>query len=303
MLEQVNKSGGAQNTPHLHFRNISPDSSGVGICYVRGGSHKYTRFDKPYIVLNLQDINQVVIPGYIFDVENFKLAGVELTKVTHRLVRIHYKENYLPKYGLTVIIDKLELITGASSMMAQYVGSINEAKEKFSALVDGLSSKLDIKFNLPYTICTASHIDYEHGEIGGLAIHYWDVFQTLNTYASKFSEEDRRKLWGTFALYIFAHFNYLHAEENDEANITLVSKLTAMIQTYMQKLAVGEGALEVVHIFFGYKPKDIFVRLVVQASEDMQRASKEINLYNTLPDSREGDAGYGTIRRYQEGKS
>lgn len=301
MLEKVNPSGAGGAMPHLHFRNISPDSSGVGVCYVRSGQHKFTRTDKPFIVLNLQDSDNVCIPGYIFDVENFKLAGLELTQVQHSLVKIAYKENYLPRYGLTVIIDKLELIVNpGTSALSMYVGSAAEAKAKFEQLLSGLSSKLGLRINLPFTISTLSHVDYEQGEIGGLTIHYWDMFKLIEVYSTRFSEEDQSRLWGTFVLYIFAHSNYLSAEERGEADISLVSSLTSMLQTYVTKLKVGSGALEVVHILFGYQPKDIFVRLVVQASEEVTRTSKEINLYKTLPDTREGNAGYGIIRRYRD---
>lgn len=301
MLEKVYKGDTNSPAPHLHFRNITADSSGVGICYVRSGAHKFTRTDKPFIVLNLQDSDNVCIPGYIFDVENFKLAGLELTMVQHSLVKIYYKENYLPRYGLTVIVDKLEKIASPTTeMLGKYVGSAEKAKERFELLVSGLSSKLGIKLTLPFTICTMSHIDFEQGEIGGLVVHYWDMFRLIDVYSSRFSEEDQRRLWGTFVLYVFAHSNYLNAESKDEADISLVSSLTAMLQNYVQKLKVGAGALEVVHILFGYQPKDIFVRLIVQASEDVTRASRETNLYKTLPDTREGNAGYGVIRRYRE---
>ena len=98
----------------LCFRNIHPDSTGEGICFVRGGQHKFTKADKPFVVLYLQDSDKTVIPGYIFDLQNFQQSGAELTKVTRHIVRIKYRENYLPRYGMTVILDKVEIVENPS---------------------------------------------------------------------------------------------------------------------------------------------------------------------------------------------
>ena len=72
----------------LVFRNISPDSSGQGVCYVCDGQHRFDRRERPFIVLYLQDVTGTVIPGYIFNVENFKGAGKDLSKVIHSMVVI-----------------------------------------------------------------------------------------------------------------------------------------------------------------------------------------------------------------------
>ncbi len=301
VLEKItqNQPSGIPGVNHIAFKDITPDSTAEGICYVRGGEHRFTKADKPFIKLYIQDTTGHVIPGYIFDLDNFKASGLELTRVIHSLIKVTYKENFLPRYGLTIIIDKLEMITTPTpGMLDLYVGSLKEAKEKYSALVSGLSVVLDKKVAIPYDICNVSYMDYAQGEIGGLAIHYWDMFNALKVYATKFSAEEQDMLWGTFVLYIFTHSNYLRAEADGSADISLVSQLTMRLQKYMEITTVSAGALELVHIFFGYEPKDIFVRLVVQVSENLVRAGREINLYQTLPISREGNAGYGTVRRY-----
>ena len=298
MLERV-----VANTPKeyslLHFRNIAPDSVGEGICYVRGGTHKFTRMDKPFIVLYLQDVDGLILPGYIFNVEHFKEAGLELTKAIHSLVKVEYQENYHPRYGMSIIITKISLVEHPdASLFSLFVKTAEEAKQAYNNLQQSLVEVLGVKVSIPYTICTESYMDYSQGEIGGLAIHYWDMFNILKTYASKFSKEDQKQLWGTFVLYFYTHSNFICAEANGEADIQLVTKLTTIISTVKTKLNMGEGALEVVHIFFGYQPKDIFVRIVDQVSKSLIRNGKEINMYSTLPLTREGDAGYGVIRRY-----
>lgn len=297
MLEKVS-SVNSENL--LRFKAIAPDSNGSGICYVRGGIHKYTRANKPFITLFLQDIDGNVIPGYIFDVENFKAAGLELTRAIHSVVKITYTENFLPRYGLTLILDKVELINDAGpNYLSYFVGSAKEAAEKYQQLMDELSRLLNIKVTVPYTICTMSHMDYRQGETGGLCLHYWDMLRVLKIYAEQLAnDEERFQLYGTFLLYIYAHSNFLSADDKGEADISLIVQLTAAISRYKAKLKIGEGAVEVVHTFFGYEPKDIYVRLVCQVSGDLIKANKEISVFKTLPDSREGNAGYGTIHRY-----
>lgn len=299
MLERVQPQNLGNNFKLITFRDIEPDSMGEGIAYVRNGIHKFTKTDKPFITLFLQDVEGAVIPAYIFDVDNFRAAGLELTKVIHGLVKVRYKENYLPKYGLTLILDKVEFISDPpASLLATYIGSAQEAKDKYEKLSKGLSKALGLQVTIPFTICSVFNGEYGQGEIGGLAIHYWDVFQALQIYAAKFSEQEQKQLWSTFALFLYAHHNFLRADDAGEADISLVTQLTAMIQQYMHKLPVGDGAVEIVHVLFGYEPKDIFVRLIMQVSRNIVQATKEISLYKTLPDSREGNAGYGTIRRY-----
>lgn len=283
----------------LCFRNIHPDSTGEGICFVRDGQHKFTKADKPFVVLYLQDSDKTVIPGYIFDLQNFQQSGAELTKVTRHIVRIKYRENYLPRYGMTVILDKVEIVENPSQELLNiFVPSATRAKEYYTLLMQALSNKLGLRVTAPMTICTKGYLDYNQGEIGGLCIHYWDMFRVLDTYSEKFSSEEQKQMWGTFLLFIYAHSNYLEAATDGSADITLVARLTAAIEKHAKLLTVSAGVLEVVHIFFGAEPTDIFVRLVTHVSDDIVKATKEINMYRTLPDTREGNAGYGVIRRY-----
>lgn len=299
MLEKIESK---QDPRLLSWDRLRPDSVGEGICYVRDGNHRFTRADKPFIVLYLQDIKGSVIPGYIFDVENFKQAGTELTQVTRQFVKIFYTENYHPKFGMSICLNKVELITDPTTeMFNTFLGSVKEAKKKYESLCTALSEALHMKINIPSSMCTLSHMNYSSGAIGGLAIHYWDLFQLLKVYAEKMTVEERTQLWGTFLIYLYVHGNYVCAEARNEADVSLIVQLTASIDKYIKTLKLGKGAVEVVHIFFGYQPKDIYVRLICQTSEQLIRANKEYNLFRTLPFTREGDAGYGTIKNYNEG--
>lgn len=286
--------------PMIQFNRISPNSSGEGKCYVRNGLHKYTKTGKPFVTLYLQDIDGNVIPGYIFDIKDFEALGFQLSEVIHSVVQIKYTENFLKGYGLTLIIDKISIVDNADAkLLGKFVGTVEQATTFYPQLADELSNLIGKKVNVPYTICTGSYIDFKQGEIGGLCLHYMDMLSILKSFATMFkTEEERKQLYGTFLLFIYSQSNYLPAEDDGCANITLVTQLTANLAKYIKVLDLGDGALEVVHIFFGYEPKDIYVRLVKQVSDMVQRASKEIAMFNTLPPTREGNAGYGTILRY-----
>lgn len=299
-LERIidNKDTGAVN--RIVFREIQPNSVSSGICYVRDGEHRFTKADKPFIKLYLQDTTGFIIPGYIFDVDRYS-SGIDLTNVIRSVVKINYKENFLANYGLTVIIDKIDVVVNPDSgLLDIYVGTIQEAKSKYDLLLEGISNKLGLKVAIPYDICSTSYIDYSQGKIGGLSIHYWDMFRMLEVYADKFDDNECAQLWGTFLLYIFTHSNFLKAQSKGKNDITLVSALTSHLQKYSSQLEVSEGIIELVHIFFGYEPKDLFVRLVKNVSEQIVRANKEFNLYETLPITREGNAGYGPVRKYPD---
>ncbi len=298
MLEKVNQN---PNTGPSVFNvsNIPRDAQFTTIAYVRGGQHKFTRADKPFITLYLQDEHGVVIPGYIFDLRDFMGSGLELTKVIHSFVQVTAMENYLPKFGMSVIIDKLSLITNPSSDIAtRLLGTVGDTTAVYNTLMKGIEKKLGIKITLPYNICTASYMDYYQGRVGGLCRHYLNMFDTLSVWSGEMSNEESRLLFSTYVLYVFAHNNYMAAREDGNDDIRLVNTLTASISKYMEALKVGDGAIEVIHLFFGYEPKDLFVRMVHQASLANTRAMNELATFRSLPISREGDAGYGTIKRY-----
>lgn len=283
----------------LDVSNIHPDSTFECYAYIRNGQHKYTKADKPFITLYLQDINGVVIPGYIFDIANFKASGLELTKVLHTVVKLECSENYLHRYGMTVIINKVyELPKASPALITKFVGSVDEIYKIFENLKVELSQKMNKNVTLPFAICEGSYIDYYQGKTGGLCLHYYNTLHILDVWASTMTDQEKYQLYATFILFIIVHSRYLASQEEGKDDILLVQTLTNMISKYMKMLKVEPGVSEVIHMFFGYKPKDIYVRMVNAASESNMRAIKELSVYRALPISREGDAGYGTIKRY-----
>ena len=60
MLKKVEENNGKYK--YLHFSNIMSDSIGEGICYVRGGEHRFTRIGKPFSVkdMDLEKANDIL---------------------------------------------------------------------------------------------------------------------------------------------------------------------------------------------------------------------------------------------------
>lgn len=112
------------------------------------------------------------------------------------------------------------------------------------------------------------------------------------------SGEEKRRLIATFLVYTFVHSNYVRLAEAGQADIAAVATLTESVNKLNAKLALGPGILEVVHMFFGYAPKDIYVKTISSFSDHVNALDKEFALYKTIPLTQEGDAGYGKIRRY-----
>lgn len=304
MLERVTtpqRSDGGGGVPLLDVSHIHPDSTFECIAYVRGGQHKFTKAGKPFITLYLQDVNGVVIPGYLFNPDDFKRAGLELTKVIHSMVCITATENYLPRMGMSVILEAVAIVTSPTlEMTTTFVGKVDGIQTVYNTLLDGIAGKLGIKINLPYNICTTSYMEYYQGKVGGQCLHYLNTFKILEVWAQDMSSEEQHQLFVAFVLYVFVHNNYRAAAENGDDDIRLVTTLSASVSNYMERLQAGGGTSEVIHLFFGYKPKDIFVRAVHQAAQMNIRMMDELFAYRALPLSREGDAGYGTIKRYPE---
>lgn len=307
MLEKCSKttadgtssSGPCSATPILQVSSIHPDSTFECLAYVRGGRHKFTKVGKPFITLYLQDQDDVVIPGYIFDLKDLKAAGIELTKVIGSVAKIKATENYLPRFGMSVIIDSIYIVSNPdTATLRAFVGEVDSIANKYETLLLALQKHLGIKVSLPYAICTSSLMDYYNGKLGGQCLHYTNMLHVLEVWANSMTEEEARQLFITFVLYIFVHNNYVTAVESGDDDIALVKTLTDSVSKYMKTLKAGDGAIEVIHLFFGYTPKDLFVRLVHQASEINVRMMKELSTFRALPTSREGDAGYGVIKRY-----
>lgn len=295
MLERVSK----ENPKHfIDFSAIKTYETGTGLCYVYNAVIKKTRQGKPFATLYLRDINGNSVPGYVFDLASELWAGGDAAKVMNSIVQIQWQENYLKGLGMTLILDKVGVALDASPEdFALFQGEIEDRAGKASTITAYVKRKLGLQITLPVTLNTYANPEYSNGKQGGLLEHFWKTALALDALQGLTKEEERR-IAGIFSLYIFARTSYLAAVDNGDDSILLTSALTKRVSALAESMDLGPAALEVVHMHFGYEPKDLYVRTVVAVSDNIHRVDKEFAVYKTIPLSQEGDAGYGKIRRY-----
>lgn len=298
MLESVSGSSKSQGK-YLVFSNIKRYDTGVGICYVCKVVLKTARNGKPFATLYLRDAEGNIIPGYVFDLSKPLLAGGEATEVTNRVVNISWQENYLAGIGLTLILDSVQIVLDATHEdYLLFQGAVEDPQLKKNEIIQYFSEKTGMSLTLPMTTETYSSPEFCGGKQGGLLEYFWKVSIALRGLRGLSSEEERR-IAGVFAVYIALYSSYLGSSDRGEDSIVLANAMTRKVSALAETLKLGPAALEVVHMFFGYEPKDIYVRTVLAVAKTVHRVEKEFTLYHTIPLNQEGDAGYGKIRRYE----
>lgn len=296
MLEKVPEPN---TTQFMDFGSITKYSSGTGRCYVYNVVLKKTKQGKPFVTLYLRDIRGNSIPAYVFDLASPLFAGKEAVQILNKIVQIDWDENYLNGIGLTLILTKVSVVNDATDAdYALFQGVVSDLDRKKADITKYISDILQVSVTLPLSIETYASADYANGRQGGLLEHYWKMSKMLRNLEG-LQEEERRRLAGTFALYVVAHSSYISAKDKGGDDISLTVALTKRITSLSGSLVLGAAALEVVHMFFGYTPKDIYVRTVSAISDLVSRINNEFSVYHTIPLEQEGDAGYGKIRRYQ----
>lgn len=295
MLERVPEKATGK---YMNFSSIKRFDSGTGMCYVYNVVMKSTKAGKPFITLYLRDAVGNTIPGYVFDLASPLMAGGEANEVAGKIVNIDWQENYLSGVGLTLILDKVQIVTDAvANDYALFQGTVQDIAKKKQDIIDYLSLALGMSLTLPMSVDTYASPEFSGGRQGGLLEHFWKMSLSLRSLRG-LTDEEARRVAGIFALYILAYSNYLAACDRGDDSIVLTSALTKRVSSLAETLRLGPAALEVVHMFFGYQPKDIYVRTVSTVSDSIHRIEKEFTLYHTIPLDQEGDAGYGKIRRY-----
>lgn len=288
-----------KKVPVMRFDKIKKFSQGEGICYVRSGVHKRTRAEKPYITLYVADVNGVVIPAYLFEIGDFIRSGKDLSTIIGRLVCIEWEENYLSGIGLTLTLNKVSVVENPTvEQSAMFIGVADKLEERITEIQDVYKEITGHAVKLPFLVRTVSHIDYDNGKVGGLVSHYYKLQKTLCAMESSMDREQYIILHNTLMLYIVVHLYYVNAENENAVDIKLVSSLTSTISKILPKLETTDGILEIIHVFFGYEPKDVYIRMIVNFSKSLLHATKEINTHNATPEDQDGNAGFGTIHRY-----
>lgn len=299
MLRPVKGPNMAGESQPLKFSSIARFDTGVGLCMVYNAVLKKTKNGKPFVTLYLRDVSGAVIPGYIFDLSSPLLAGGEAAKVVGNIVEIEWEENYLDHVGMTVLVSKLSMVTNVpADIVASFSGKIPDLDGKEACLCGFFKENLHISVSLPVHIKTYASPNYMQGRVGGLLEYYYRMSQVLQS-TSFLAEETGSNLIATFAIYLCVHAAYVRANDSGDADITLVTTLTSLVSKLANALNLGPAAMEIVHMFFGYKPMDVYVRNVAAIADLVQRMDKEFELYKTIPLQQEGDAGYGKIKRYK----
>jgi len=284
---------------YMHFADISRYAEGVGRCFCYSAQIKRTKAGKPFVTLHLRDVDGATLPGYIFDLASPLLAGKESLAVVGQIVEITWNENYLEKLGMTVTIDKVFVVTDVSpSDRALFCGAVDNLEDKRNALQQFFVRELNCNVTFPPQVATYSSPDYVQGRVGGLYEHYYRMYKILDSCGVR-DGEMRSDLVATFVIYIYVHSAYTRANDSGEADINLVNTMMSQVSGLAAKLNVGDSAMELVHMFFGYEPKGIHVRTVSAVADLVQRLDKEFALYKTIPLMQEGNAGYGAIKRYK----
>lgn len=296
MLERVDYK---ETGNFMNFNSITRYSCGTGICYVYNAVMKTTKAGKPFVTLYLRDTQGNGIPGYVFDLRSPLMAGGEVTKITSKIVKVDWQENYLQGVGLTLILDKVYLLeTATADDYAKFRGVVDNIDGKMEELKQYFVDEIQLNVSLPIFVRTVASTEYCSGMQGGLLEHYWKMSKMLANVHGV-SDKEKYRISCTFLLYVFVHSNYIRAHEQGADNIELVTSLTEKVTALSHKLNMSAGALELIHMFFGYSPKDIYVKTVSAVSDTVKRIDKEFSLYHTIPLDQEGNAGYGAIRRYQ----
>lgn len=295
MLNPISRE---ESTPYMDFSAIAGGSQGSGRCFVYNAVVKKTKAGKPFVTLYLRDVRGRSVPGYIFDIKSPLMAGKEMVEIINSVVEIEWQENYLRGVGMTLILDKVSKVkTPTSADLEKFCGIIPDLQQKRKEIEQFITGVVGISVALPMTIERYSSSEYHQGKVGGLCQHYWEMMRIIRSFDWRDKLEYER-LVAVFAIFIITHSSYVRASDEGNDGIDLVVRLTNIVSSVAQTLKVGDGALELVNMFFGYEPKDVYVRSVQSASDFAHRVDKEFSVYSTIPLKQEGDAGYGKIRRY-----
>lgn len=299
MLKKIGEKLEFEEHQILRFSNIERYQTGTGLCLVYNAVLKKTKNGKPFVTLYLRDVEGAVIPGYIFDLASPLLAGGEAAKVIGQIVDVEWTENYLDHVGMTVILSDVALATNVpADVVARFSGTILDLDQKEEALYKFFKDNLHMNVSFPVHIKTHASPDYMQGRVGGLLEYYYRMSQVLQS-TSFLADETGSNLVATFAVYLCVHAAYVRANDSGSTDITLVTTLTSLVSKLASALNLGPAAMEIVHMFFGYKPMDVYVRNIAAIADLVQRMDKEFELYKTIPLQQEGDAGYGKIKRYK----
>lgn len=285
----------------MHFDRIGRYVYGTGFCYVRDGAIKRTKADKPYVVLYLADPDGMVLPGYLFDIEDNLQFGTDLSNVIGHVVQVKWEENFLKGSRLTLRLFEVQLATNVQpDILSMFVGTVEDTNRKIDEILAWYREVTGHTLTFPYHVHTLSTMEYSEGKVGGLAEHYYQLHLMIKAYRECMSQDSYRKLVNACIIYMVVHTYYVQAKSKGEADINLVTELVSIVRKVYGRILTTEGIYEVAHILVGYEPKDLFVKIVYDLSETLRRHQQAISVWRSLPDSTDGYVEGIKLHKYAE---
>lgn len=284
------------------FSRINRFEFGSGLVYIYSGVMKNTREGKPFVTLYLRDVEGNTLPSYIFDLSNPLVSGGEVSKVVGKIAKISYRENFINGRGLSLILNSVEVAVNPSvEDVAKFSGKVTGVEAMYDELVASLYRDLGVKISYSMASRNASTQFYGGGKVGGLVEHYSRLYAKLASYKGVMTASEYRQLIGSFAVFIYAHSAYLCNQVSIEGKDTLpmLSVMLDKAKLLGDQLNLGSSTVEIVNMFYGYEPKDFYIRIINRESEAIRVGDAELHLYRTLPINNDGSAGHGIVRRYK----
>lgn len=286
------------DNPCLNIAELRMGSFGHSIAYVFDGKNKTAKNSAPYFLLYLKDINGTIIPGFVFNVIDYIKEGKTLTSIKGKMIVFDFYCDSWSNNGLSLQLTSLSLVESPDpTLISKFIGTLPDVDKYLKELTDTLIEESGIEIKLPELTLKRSYMDFCDGRVGGLIYHYLMMLQQLKTYKMIYTEREYKDIMETFIVFLSCHLDYLSNE--CEADIALLTRMTAKIKNLSDRLNATSTVEEIVQYFNGYTPKDIAVRTVLHHFESVQKVTKELYLNRTLPLTVCGDAGYGTIKKYK----
>lgn len=288
-----------QGFNYLDISKIESGTIGKAIAYALDTQGSISKTERPFYKIFLKDCKGNGVYGYIFDVENYIQQGIVLSQVKGKFVYIEYTENYLSNFGLTLSLHRLSLITNPQLLdQVNFIGKIPDYENLFKSLKLDLENILEKQIDLSYLMTCKSYPNFCDGRIGGLILHYFLVLKQLTSYKLLLSEVEFYNLISCFTIFIQVHVYTLNNSGN--LDIDNIIALTKTVSNLLQVLNCSCRAEEIIHYFFGYSPKDFFVRLVISQFQAVSKTTTEFNAYSKLPINQEVNISSGVLKRYSQ---
>lgn len=162
----------ADETIYLDYANLNVNTQIDKVCYVLDVSSSVSKLDTPYYILFVRDVNGVVMPCMIFNIDDFIGVGFKLNYLKGKYIRLNCRvREYGPRLSLNFVgysvLNTSEELTKAFQKKIENVDSY----------LDDLNSifKHVIGKELPNYFKISAFSSVHNGYSGGYVKFCWDV--------------------------------------------------------------------------------------------------------------------------------